>query len=97
MRDPWEDLVAGVPGHVEIDEWKDGFSGKREVQIIHCENGWQLVATSDLLTYVLKISEGQQQASIRLGNVLRKAGWERPDNRRITINKNRVAGWRRKP
>ena len=74
---------------------KDGFWRSEEVQIIHREGDQLRVAAADILEYVLKIQAANVRSdhSMRLSVVMRKLGWERPNNGNVTIGGKRVKGY----
>ncbi len=97
QADPWEDVLREMPKFAEVREFKDGSSCEREVRIIYndSEAGEERVAASDILQYLLKIPPGLQKTAdaMRLGVVMRKLGWSRPDNGNVTIDGKRVKGY----
>ena len=74
---------------------KDGFWREKEVRIIHREGDQLRVAAADILEYVLKIQAANVRSdhSMRLSVVMRKLGWERPNNGNVTIGGKRVKGY----
>src|SRR5258708_1868439 len=52
----------------------------------------ECVASSDILTYILKIPTGQQEKrhTMKLADVMRHLGWERPPNGNVTIDHKQV-------
>jgi hypothetical protein len=72
-------------------------------RIIHVVDDQERVATSDLLTDLLRIPNGQRNRghSMRLANAMKRLGWERPpDDKKITIEGKQVRGyfrWIKKP
>jgi predicted P-loop ATPase len=78
VRDPWENVLAEMPARGEFEYFKDGFARKDEIQIIHldAEKRPELVASSDLLKYVLGIPVSQQTTatSMRLSSTMRATG-----------------------
>ena len=93
-KDPWDKIIANIPPVIKSDLAPD-------VTIIHVVNdptGYQqeLVSTADLLTHLLKIPVWQQEIrhSMRLANVMKRAGWERNENEnKITIDGKQVRGY----
>ena len=86
---PWEDILADIPDRVvlELDT---------TVQIIHRVDGQERVASSDLLTHVLRIPLGQQRRdqSMQLATIMKLAGWERGSgNNKVTIRGKQVRGY----
>jgi len=77
---------------------KDGFWREKEVRIIHREGDQLRVAAADILEYVLKIQAANVRSdhSMRLSVVMRKLGWERPNNGNVTIGGDRVKGYFRR-
>jgi predicted P-loop ATPase len=92
-KHPWESVVANLREWIDTNE--RGPDGKREqVQIIFREDNKELVASADLLTHVLRIPIGQQEArhSMMLAAIMKRAGWERTSNK-ITIGGQQVRGY----
>jgi predicted P-loop ATPase len=98
VKDPWEDIVADMPTHVEIGEHGDIElkhlePGKEpeftagSVQIIYRSGDRELVASTDVLKYVLGVPIDRQnvQHAMRLSNVMRLTGWKSPQSGRIRI------------
>ena len=100
-KDPWEDIVANIPSHVWDREHgryefvKEGQAELGAIKIIHKESDRELVASADLLKYVLSIPIAQQHSghSRRLATVMRLAGWERSNSEKVTINGKQVRGY----
>ena len=84
-----------MPENAEDRCLKDGFWREKEVRIIHREGDQLRVAAADILEYVLKIQVAnvRQEHSMRLSAVMRKLGWERPNNGNVTIGGKRVKGY----
>ena len=84
-----------MPEKAEDRYFKDGFSRAEEVRIIHDDGGQHRVAAADILEYVLKIQAANVRSdhSMRLSVVMRKLGWERPNNGNVTIGGKRVKGY----
>ena len=82
-KDPWEDLIAAM-GH---KTWG--------TPIIHVVDNQERVASSDLLTEVLSIPNGQQHRghAMRLANVMKRLGWERDGGNKVTIDGKQVRGY----
>ena len=95
ISDPWEDVLREMPEIVEYDYYRDGFCRQKEVRIIHREGDQLRVAAADILEYVLKIQAANVRSdhSMRLSVVMRKLGWERPNNGNVTIGGKRVKGY----
>jgi predicted P-loop ATPase len=102
-KDSWEDIVADMPSHVYVDafghiehvhEGQDEVREEFHIRIIHREIDRDVVASADLLRYVLGIPIGRQTTrdSMRLATVMRLAGWER-GTAGITIGGKRVRGY----
>lgn len=94
ITDPWEDRIANLPATVV---YKNPVTEREEPkQIIFIEGEKECVASADLLTYVLRVPVGQQKTSdaMRLANVMKQAGWEKPANK-ISVDGKQVRGyWR---
>jgi predicted P-loop ATPase len=99
ITDPWEDKLSDMPKIVELSYFKDGFWRNREVRIVHREGDEDKIEAAELLEHVLKISPGSQTTAhtMRLSTVMRKLGWERNGNGRVSIGGNRVKGYFRRP
>jgi predicted P-loop ATPase len=100
VTDPWEDVLRDVPEVAVVREHKDGFWREKDVRIIHSgdDAGEDRVAAADILEYLLKVPPGTQQTghSMRLSTVMRKVGWERPNNGNLTIGGKRMKGYFRR-
>ena len=72
-----------------------GKSNVGAIKIIHKESDRELVASADLLKYVLSIPIAQQHTghSRRLATVMKLAGWERNNSEKVTINGKQVRGY----
>ena len=82
-RTRWEDILNPMPMSVP------GFTGPT-VTIIHKSgDGWERVASADVLLHVLKIPAVQQNSglSLRLSLVMANIGWERNKSRLVTIQR----------
>jgi predicted P-loop ATPase len=95
VKDPWEAALTAMPVSIENEEYRDGLPRKMTIQIIHNTDDRQLVASADLLTYVLKIPLAlqTQQSAMRLSTVMSKLDWQRPKNRLVTIDGKRSPGY----
>jgi predicted P-loop ATPase len=96
IADPWEDVLADMPTSVEVNLGvKDGFMRTEMVQIAHNLGDEVRVAAATILEHVLKIQPGSQRAehTMRLSSVMRKLGWQRHGNGRVTIGGDRVKGY----
>ena len=84
-----------MPLIAEDSYFKDGFWRVKEVRIIHDDGGQHWVAAADILEYILKIPAANVRPdhSMRLSAVMRKLGWERPNNGNVTIGGKRVKGY----
>lgn len=81
IADPWEDVLANMPDHV-VHRSGDGF---------------ERVASADVLAHVLNIPKAQQISSHsqRLAAAMKHAGWSRNPTDRVTINGKPVRGYLR--
>jgi predicted P-loop ATPase len=102
VKDPWEDILANIPYSTNRFEDFDLTGIEHSIQIIYrSEEGaglqFEEVASSDLLTYVLRVPLGQQERrhSMKLATIMKLVGWERPDSQKVTINGKQVRGYRR--
>ena len=86
VADAWEDLLDPMPETVEVKE--DRYS-TRTVTIIHKSgDGYERVASADVLTYVLEVPKAQQTSAHgqRLARAMEHLGWGRNPGGRVTIN-----------
>ena len=86
VADAWEDLLDPMPNSVEVNEGK---YQTRAMTIVHTSgDGYDRVASADVLTYVLQVPKAQQTSghAQRLAHAMGHVGWERPPSRRVTIN-----------
>jgi hypothetical protein len=95
VPDPWEDILAVIPGEVKLELFKDGYKREEIIKIIHREDSQNRIASSDLLTYVLKIPVGQQLTAhtMKLATVMKHLGWERTVGGKVTILGSQVRGY----
>jgi len=101
VKDPWEDILAEIPEKIDFDIG-DHLVDVRTITIIRRyaptnETTEERVASNDILTYVLKIPIGQQEKrhTMKLADVMRHLGWERPPNGNVTIAGKQVKGYSR--
>ena len=90
VTDPWEDLLASIPDTVAT------LTGV--VTIVHKSgDGYERVASADLLTYVLQIPKAQQTPAHgqRLARVMKHVRWIRNPAGRVTIGGVPVRGYLR--
>jgi predicted P-loop ATPase len=86
VADPWEDILDRMPDTVTVDA---GTPQSRTVLIIHKSgDGYERVASADVLSYVLRIPIAQQNSvhGQRLSLAMPHAGWSRNKSGRVTIN-----------
>jgi predicted P-loop ATPase len=95
ISDPWEDLLRDMPENAENRYFKDGCWREEEVQIIHDDGEQHRVAAADILEYILKIPAAnvRPEHTMRLSTVMRRLGWQRPNNGNVTIGGKRVKGY----
>jgi len=96
VADAWEDLLDPMPASVKLHEAN---YQTRSVTIIHTSgNGYERVASADVLTYVLQIQKGQQTSAHaqRLAHAMEHVGWSRNPGGRVTINGAPVRGYIRR-
>lgn len=95
VPDPWEDQLATIPTEIEFEYFKDGFTRKETIKIIHRIDDQERVSSSDLLTHVLKIPVGQQATPhpMKLATVMRRLGWERTTGGKVTIEGLQTRGY----
>ena len=92
VADPWEDLLDPMPETKE-----DQYSTRRT--IVHkSDDGYERVASADVLTYILQIPKAQQSSAHgqRLAPAMERVGWDRNAGGRVTINGVAVRGYIRK-
>jgi len=96
VKDPWEDIVRDLPSEVPSGWHEDG-RARPPVRIVWREDRFERVASADLLKYVLRIPIERQtrEHAMRLATVMKLAGWDRNDGKKITINKQQVRGYQR--
>jgi predicted P-loop ATPase len=101
VKDPWEDVLVEIPRKIDFEIYGGGhLVDLKTIEIIHCyadtnTTTRECVASNDLLTYILKIPVGQQEKrhTMKLADVMRHLGWERPPNGSVTIDHKRVKGY----
>ncbi len=90
-RDPWEDVLVNIPKFVIDDKGK-------QITIIHArKDGREMIASADVLTYVLCVLPAQQTSAhgMRLSNSLKHLGWQRNEGGRVHFGDQPVRGyWR---
>jgi hypothetical protein len=82
-------------GHVELIHLKEGETETSYTRILHKEgDDREVVASADVLTYVLGVPIERQKTfdSMRLANIMKRAGWERGSGK-VTINGKQVRGY----
>ena len=92
VADPWEDILNHMPKSVS------GFIVPT-VTIIHKSgDGWERVASADVLLHVLKIPAAQQNSGLskRLSLVMANIGWGRNASGLVTINGRPARGYLRR-
>jgi predicted P-loop ATPase len=92
VADPWEDILANMPQTVDIYE----NHMMTTVTIIHnTGDGFERVASADVLTHVLRIPKAQQNSAHgqRLARAMEHVGWNRNQGGRVTINGVPVRGY----
>lgn len=94
VKDPWEDILKDLPESIEIEAYS-AFGSTKTIDLIHPSGRQDVVSTSDLLEYVLKIPVAHQTTatSMRLANAMKHLGWNRHKNGLISIGGNRVKGY----
>jgi hypothetical protein len=111
VKDPWEDILDNIPSHVMGDEnssrytfhfMKEGdtlFDLDAFVQIRYLDrkDRTEVVASADLLKYVLGIPAHQQNVAhgMRLSLVMKRLGWKRGSGK-VYINGVQVRGYSRR-
>jgi predicted P-loop ATPase len=101
VKDPWEDIVEDIP---DIVPRLGGDLGNSTIQLVHCTaddatgHHEERVASADLLLHLLRIPAAQQKDfySVRLAKAMKRAGWQRSSNQKVTINGKRVRGYFRR-
>jgi predicted P-loop ATPase len=99
-KDAWEDVLAVMPAEVEIEFTADSYGNNQKRRIIDVvgvkPDQEERVASSDVLTYVLKIPVGLQNPAhtMRLPTVMKQLGWLRDEEgNKITVNGVQVRGY----
>ena len=77
--DPWEDILANMPDDV----------------IHKSGDGYERVASADVLEHVLEIPKAQQTSmhGRRLADAMERVGWDRPPTGRLSINGRQARGY----
>jgi predicted P-loop ATPase len=85
-KDPWDDL---------LDEMTYAGITTLNSAVIHLVDGQERVATSDLMENVLQIHPSQQTTgyAMRLKNAMKRLGWQRDGENKITIDGKQVRGY----
>jgi predicted P-loop ATPase len=92
VTDPWEDILAQMPDSVKVVQ--DGTI--QMITIIHKSgDGYERVASADMLKYILRLPEAQQTSAHgqRLAQAMERVGWKRNRSGRVTINGVPVRGY----
>ena len=65
------------------------------ITIIHHDSDREVVASADVLRYVLGVTIDKQDVrhAMRLSTVMRLAGWEQSKSGRVSINKKQVRSY----
>jgi predicted P-loop ATPase len=84
VADPWEDILTHMSNHDHL--------------IHRSGDGYERVASADVLTRVLDIPKAQQTSAHgqRLANAMKHAGWDRNPGGRVTIDGNPMRGYIRR-
>ena len=96
VADAWEDLLDRMPDSAKV---QDGKYDTRNVTIIHKSgDGYERVASADVLTYLLEVPKAQQTSAHaqRLAHAMSHIGWDRNAGGRVTINGVPVRGYIRR-
>jgi predicted P-loop ATPase len=89
IADPWEDILHHLPDIVNTPS-------AGAVTIVHKSgDGYERVASADVLTHVLQIQKAQQTSahSQRLAHAMEHTGWKRNPSGRVTIGGVPVRGY----
>jgi predicted P-loop ATPase len=97
--DPWEDILAGYLDRSTAKKTGrelDGLAGL-VAALIHKTDGYERIASTDLLTVLLDIPKAQQTPmhGQRLALVMPRFGWERTSSGLVKIEGRSVRGYRR--
>jgi hypothetical protein len=107
--DPWEDVLANIPKAMDAGgggdndgDSDDGGDGPRQIvwSVSGAEGAQERVASSDLLTYVLRVPVDRQTTahSQRLAVIMERLGWQRPAGGTLRIGGESIRGyWRHCP
>ena len=90
IRDPWEDILADLPDSII------GNDATRHIIVYQADNR-ELVASTDIMTHVLKIPIAQQTGAMgrKVASAMLRNGWHRHDSGLVKINgKNARGYWR---
>jgi hypothetical protein len=93
VADPWEDILDHMPDTVTVD---DSHYQNHTVTIIHKSgDGYERVASADVLLHVLRIPAAQQNSSHgqRLAHAMPHVGWKRNKSGLVTINERSARGY----
>ena len=78
-----------MPEWAVAREHKDGYWREKDMRVILRDDsiGEENVSAAESMEHLLKIEVGNQRTdhAMRLSNVMRKLGWERPSNGYVTI------------
>lgn len=92
VADPWEDILAHMPDSVTVEE---RYQSRTETIIHRAGDGFERVASADVLLHVLRIPAAQQNSSHgqRLAHAMARVGWTRNKSGLVTINGKSVRGY----
>jgi hypothetical protein len=95
VKDPWEAVLGVMPATIEIERSGGFYGASKSQKIVHVVGDQERVQFQDVLTYVLEIPVGLQNRahSMRLSDVMKQLGWERPKDGKITIDGAQVRGY----
>jgi hypothetical protein len=91
IADPWEDILANIPDNIT------GADAARHTLIHRTPDGRDQIATSDIMTHLLKIPAVQQSGAMgrRIILAMERNGWQRHDSGLIKISGRNARGyWR---
>lgn len=93
IKDGWEDILANLPAQVSLPFKANG---ERDThQVVYVSTDQERVRSADILTYVLNIPVERHSSAyaMRVARVMKRHGWQRTSNGKVSINGEQVRGY----
>lgn len=93
IKDGWEDILANLPTRVSLPFKANG--ERDTYQVVYLSTDQEKVRSADILTYVLNIPVERHSSAyaMRVARVMKRHGWQRTSNGKVSINGEQVRGY----